>query len=341
MLVSITIAARNEEKNIEKSLSSALNQSHSAIEIFLVDDTSTDRTVEVAEAVYKQSGSSVKFTIIKNTVNLGFGGSHNAGMQRSSGDFVLCLNADCELDKNYVKYAVEAFSQDANIAAVQGKLLNPRTGKIDTTGLLFFKNRRVVNRGQGDEDLGQFDRSEEMWGVDGAAPVYRKAALEDTKIPISSNHSEHSDRFEYFDQDFFAYKEDIDLSWRMRWAGWKMMYEPRAIAHHDRSAGEGTAKNPLQIIRARRGISKFAKSHSFANQRLMQVKNETPRLFLKHFHKIFIKEFFSWPYVLFFEKYGAKSALEFFRLLPRAVKKRKIIMAKKRINDLTMEKWFY
>jgi len=330
MLVSISIVAYNEEENIAKSLSSALRQSHEAIEILLIDNASDDRTVERAEEVYKNFGQGIKFSIIQNAKNLGFGGGHNVGFEKSFGDFVLCLNADCELDKDYVKYTVEAFSQDVNIAAVQGKLLNPRTGKIDTAGLLFFKNRRVVNRGQGDEDRGQFNSPEEIWGVDGAAPVYRRAALEDTKIWD-----------EYFDVDFFAYKEDIDLSWRMRWAGWKMMYEPRAIAHHDRSAGEGTAKNPLQIIQARRGISQFAKSHSFVNQRLMQIKNETPYLFLKHFHKIFIKEFFAWPYVLFFEKYGIKSALDFFCLLPRAVKKRKVVMAKKRINDLTMGKWFY
>jgi len=330
MLVSINIVAYNEEENIAKSLCSALKQAHGAIEVFLIDNASQDRTVERAEETYKNFGQGIKFTIIRNGKNFGFGGGHNVGFEKSSGDLVLCLNADCELDKDYVKYAVEVFLKDNSVGAVQGKLLNPRTGKIDTTGLLIYKNRRVVNRGQGDVDLGQFDRSEEIWGVDGAAPVYRREALLDTKIED-----------EYFDADFFAYKEDIDLSWRMRWAGWKCMYQPKAVAYHDRSAGEGTAKNFLQIIQARRGISQFAKSHSFANQRLMQVKNETPYLFLKHFHKIFVKELFAWPYVLLFEKYGAKSALEFFRLLPRAIKKRKIVMAKKRINDLTMEKWFY
>jgi GT2 family glycosyltransferase len=334
MLVSITIAAKNEEKNIEKSLSSALNQSYSPIEIFLIDDTSTDKTVEVAEETYRGltgqlSGQTPKFTIIRNEKNLGFGGSHNVGMRKSSGDFVLCLNADCELDKNYVKYAVEVFARDPRIAAVQGKLTNPRTGKIDTTGLLFYKNRRVINRGQGDLDRGQYENPEEIWGVDGAAPVYRRVALADTKI-----------RNEYFDEDFFAYKEDIDLSWRLRWAGWKCMYEPKAIAYHDRSAGEGTAKNPLRIIQARRGISQFAKFHSFANQRLTQVKNETLYLFIKGFPKIFVKELMSWPYVLFFEKYGVKSALEFFKLLPRTIAKRRYVMEKRRITSREMEKWF-
>ena len=330
MIVSINIVAYNEEENISNSLESALSQTYSPVEVFLVDNASVDKTIEKAEKIYRDSGSAVKFTVVRNEANLGFGGGHNVGFEKSSGDFVLCLNADCALDKDYVKYAVETFGRDARIAAVQGKLLNPRTGKIDTTGLVIFKNRRVINRGQGDPDRGQFQTPEEIWGVDGAAPVYRRVALDDTKIGG-----------EYFDADFFAYKEDVDLSWRMRWAGWTMAYEPRAVAYHDRSAGEGTAKNPLEIIKARRGISYFAKFHSFANQRLMQIKNETPYLFFKYFPQIFVKEIMSWPYVLVLERYGWKSALEFFRLIPRTIKKRKVVMAKRRISDSTMEKWFY
>lgn len=327
--VSITIAARNEEKNIARSLGSALNQSYGPIEIFLIDDASVDRTAKIAAEIYRSYNGGAKLTIMRNEKNRGFGGSHNVGMRRAKGEFVLCLNADCELDKNYVKYAVEVFNHDKNIGAVQGKLQNPRTGKIDSTGLLIFKNRRVINRGQGEHDKGQHESLEEIWGVDGAAPVYRRAMLEDVKIGD-----------EYFDQDFFAYKEDIDLSWRIRLAGWKSMYQPKSIAYHDRSAGEGTKRNPLEIIRERRKIGEFAKFHSFANQRLMQIKNETPYLFLKYLPRILIKEFLSWPYVLILEKYGWKSALKFFRLLPRTIGKRKYVMAKKKISDRDMEKWF-
>jgi GT2 family glycosyltransferase len=289
-------------------------------------------------------GRGKSFYIIRNTKNLGFGGSHNVGMRQATGDFILCLNADCELDKDYVKYALETFDENPRIGSVQGKLINPKTNKLDTSGLLIFKNRRVINRGQGDEDKGQFNKPEEIWGVDGAAPVYRRAALEDTKIPISFSVGprEVSEglRFEYFDEDFFAYKEDIDLAWRMRSAGWRAMYQPKSVAYHDRSAGEGTAKNPFEMIKARKGISEFAKFHSFANQRLMQIKNETPRLFFKYLPLILAKEILSWTYILFFERYGVKSAVNFFKLLPRAVKKRKYVMAKKRVGDREIESWF-
>ncbi len=334
-IVSVTIAAKNEEQNIAKSLSSALNQSYRPIEIFLIDDTSTDKTAEVAEQCYKnylesKPQSTKSFTIVRNLTNLGFGGSHNAGIRRAQGNFILCLNADCELDKDYVQWAVDIFTRNEAVGAVQGKLINRKTRKIDTTGLIIFKNRRVINRGQGMKDKGQFENEEEIWGVDGAAPVYRREMLEDIRIED-----------EYFDADFFAYKEDVDLSWRMRWAGWKCMYQPKSVAYHDRSAGERITRNPLEIIRERRKISEFAKFHSFVNQRLMQIKNETPYLFFKYAPQILVKEIMSWSYVLLFEKYGWKSAWEFFKLLPRIIRKRKYVMAKRRVSDQEMERWLF
>lgn len=329
MLVSINIVAYNEEENIEKSLHSALNQSYRPIEIFLIDNASEDKTVDVARGVYEKSDKTVPFSVINNSANLGFGGGHNVGFKNSHGELVLCLNADCELYKDYVKYAVGALSGDNHIGAVQGKLINPRTDSIDTTGLVIFKNRRVINRGQGEKDNGQYNKSEKIWGVDGAAPVYWREALDDVTAAG-----------EYFDEDFFAYKEDIDLAWRMRLAGWDMYYEPRALAFHDRSAGEGVSKNPLEIMRARKNIGEFAKYHSFANQRLMQIKNETPYLFLKHAPIILIKEAMSWPYVLLFERHGWRSAIKFFKLAKKMFKKREVVMAKKRISDEQAEKWF-
>lgn len=341
MLVSINIVAYNEEENIEKSLGSALTQSYANTEVFLIDNASKDRTIEKAEAVYKNSRSFVPFRIVRNEINFGFGGGHNVGFRVSSGDAVLCLNADCELDKNFVQYAVEVLQSDERVGAVQGKLANPRTGKIDTTGLVIFKNRRVVNRGQGVEDLGQFEHLEEIWGADGAAPVYRRVALDDIKIPVGNSSSRMTpEEAEYFDADFFAYKEDIDLAWRMRLAGWKIMYQPKAVARHDRSAGEGAVTSIRQIIEARKKVSEFAKFHSFANQRLMLIKNETPRLFFKYAPRIVAKEFAAIAYVLLFERYGLRATREFFRLLPGAIRKRKYVMARRRIKEEEMEKWF-
>jgi GT2 family glycosyltransferase len=235
------------------------------------------------------------------------------------------------LDKDFVKYAVEAIEKDNNIGAVQGKLYK-QDKILDTTGLLAYKNRRFVNRGQGEEDKNQYAAGE-IFGVDGAAPLYRRAILEDVKI-----------NNEYFDEDFFMFKEDVDLAWRMRLFGRKAVYEPRAYGYHSRGAGEAAVKDFSAIIQQRKKLSQFAKFYSFKNQRLMQIKNELWGLFFRHFYYIVIKEIAAWIYVLFFENYGLKAILSLFKQMPQAWQKRKIIMKKAspRLVGLgpKMKKWF-
>lgn len=308
-LVSINILTYNGESLIEDCLQSVLDQTYENLEILVIDNASTDKTVE------KIRNSPIR--IIKNKENLGFAAGHNLGIRESKGEYVLCLNQDVVLDKNFVKYAIEAMEKDNPIGSVQGKLY--KHGKIlDTTGLTALKNRRFINRGQGEEDKNQYHAGE-IFGVDGAAPVYRRDALEDTKI-IN----------EYFDEDFFCYKEDIDLAWRMRLYGWKAVYEPRAIAYHLRGAGDSAVRKPMAIIRERKKISRLAKFYSFKNQRLMQIKNEVSSLFFRDFFSILIKEIGAWFYVLFFEHYTWKAIRELFKQVPNAWKKRKIIMSNKK-----------
>ena len=246
----------------------------------------------------------------------------------SKGEYILCLNQDIVLDKDFIKNAVEAMKMGEKIGAVQGKLLKIQNPIIDTTGLLMFKNRRVVARGQGEKDKGQYKKGE-VFGVDGAAPLYRRKALEDIKV-----------NNEYFDKDFFMYKEDVDLAWRLQLYGWKIIYQPKAIAYHPRTAGEKAVKNYVSIAIERRKLSEFAKYHSFKNDRLMRIKNELLGLFFRDFCRIIIKEIAAWAYVIFFEKYAWKAIKELFKQTPNAWRKRKIIMKRRRIGTREIKKWF-
>jgi len=331
-LVSVNILTYNGEKLIEECLKSVLSQTYPNIEILVIDNNSTDKTMEKIQ-ISKSKFQTFPIEIIENKKNLGFAVGHNQGIKKSKGDYVLCLNQDVVLDKDFVKNAVEAMEKDEKIGSVQGKLLKtPMTNDqfpiIDATGLLMFKNRRVVTRGQGEEDKNQYAAGE-IFGVDGAAPLYRRAALEDIKI-----------NDEYFDEDFFCYKEDVDLAWRLRLYDWKSIYEPRAIAYHLRGAGERAVKNYISVALARRKLSKFAKFYSFKNQRLMQIKNELPNLFFHDFFSILIKEIGAWLYVLCFEHYTIKAIRELLKQIPEAWQKRKIIMSRKRVSSGEIKKWF-
>ena len=322
-LVSINLLTYNAEKYIEDCLNSVFSQSYPYLEILIIDNNSTDNTVDYLKGLT----SKPELKIIFNQKNVGFAAGHNQGIKESQGEFILCLNQDVVLDKDFVKKAVEIFKKNNKLAAVQGKLLRQRT--IDTTGLIILKNRRIINRGQGQIDQGQFGKIEEIFGADGAAPVYRRKALEDIKV-----------NGEYFDQDFFCYKEDVDLAWRMRLYGWKAIYQPAAVAWHWRGSGDSATRTPWGIVKERRKISQFSKYLSFKNQRLMQIKNELTWLFFKHLPWIIAKEIAAWLYILLFERYTWSIVKSLFKQISRAWQKRKIIMNKKRIGNREMGRWF-
>lgn len=370
-IITISLINYNGRKFVFQAIESAVNQNYSNLEIILIDNNSTDGTREEIEKkipeweakrkeiVANYQGSDLikqKIIYIKNTENTGFGKPHNMAIRMMKGDFILLLNYDAILKPDYLEKALQSF-KDEKIGSVQGKLLRydfdknslykskekPNLNVIDTTGLTMFKNRRIVCFGQGQADEGQFKDEKEIFGVDGAVPIYRKKALEDVKLPIIKQKLpvDSSIGYEYFDENFFMYKEDVDLAWRLRLAGWKAIYSPEIVAYHGRGSGDSMANNYLDIIKERRKINNFAKYLSFKHQRLMQIKNDFPSLlFLKHFPKFIIKEMGAWCYMAIFERFTFKVLRDLYKDIPLFFKKRKIIMAKKRVSAKEMEKWF-
>ena len=260
------------------------------------------------------------------------------------------------LTPTFVEEAQKSFADNA-IGAVQGKLLRydfqnnapkQKNGKpiIDTAGLLMFKNRRIVNRGQGDPDIGQFEKQEEVFGPDGAVPVYRKTALDDVAVPLDirvvpRSSAQNSTEVEFFDEDFFLYKEDVDLAWRLRLLGWKTIYTPKAVAYHGRGSGDSMAVTPWGMIRERRKINPRAKFYSFRNQRLMQWKNELPGNFVRHLPWFLPKEIAAWGYAFFFEGMVVPRAVrDWLSLVPKMMKKRRHIMSRRRASARDIAKWF-
>lgn len=343
-LVSINIVAFNAHSYLKKALTSALAQSYRHIEVYVLDNNSSDDTLALAK-----SFTDKRLHIVTSKMNTGFAKGHNILIDESKGEYVLLLNQDAWLKDDYVKKALEIFEKDDKIAAIQPKLFRydfahhsvvERNGGyvLDTTGLLMLKNRRIIARGQGMPDEGQFDKQEEVFGADGAVPMYRRQALDDVKLALNSKERDSS--FEYFDEDFFMYKEDVDLSWRLRLAGWKIIYDPGVIAYHQRGSGESASTSYRDIVRERKNISALAKSLSWRNQRLMQVKNELPALYLRHLPFIAAKEIASFAYILLFERYALRSMKDFFALLPNALRKRRSIKARRIASASDMKPWF-
>jgi len=336
MVVSISLLTYNGSRFIENCLKSVLAQTYSKIELLIIDNASQDNTITKAQEIISKENSRFSIRVIKNQKNFGYSGGHNLGIRESRGELILFLNQDVVLAPDFVEKAVKYYENSGTekVGSLQAKLLKldknlQPTDIIDTAGLIIFKNRRIVNRGQGEKDSGQFDEADEIFGADGASPIYKRETLNDLKVFD-----------EYFDEDFFMYKEDVDMAWRAKLYGWKSVYLPQAKAWHGRSAGESAATNYFSIIKERRKIDRFGKFLAFRNQRLMQIKNELPGLFFRHLPRLLFKEIGAWGYVILFEPYTLKAVKELIKLMPKAFAKRKIIMNRKKIGARDMGKWF-
>lgn len=367
--LTISIINFNDRKFIFQAIESAVNQTYPNLEIIITDNLSTDGTREEIEsmlpawearrsetdAVSSAGEVNPAMIYIKSEENSGFGRPHNQAFRVGKGEFFLLLNSDAILLPNFVEEAMKAF-EDKNVGAVQGKLLrydfnkgelfkdSEDTGlnRIDTVGLQIFKNRRIICIGQGEADKGQFEKTTEVFGADGASPMYRKEALESIKLPIwSRNDKKKINEYEYFDEDFFMYKEDVDLAWRLRLAGWKAVYIPDAVAYHGRGSGDSMARSYVKIIEERRKINPRAKYYSFLHQRLMQIKDDSPSLlFTKHFFPFIIKEAGAWIYMSVFERFTFRLIKDFRHMVPIFLMKRELVKERTKVTDAEMEKWF-
>ncbi|WZL73649.1 glycosyltransferase family 2 protein [Clostridiaceae bacterium 35-E11] len=307
-LVTVQIVTYNSKKDILECLKGIYQQTYPNIEVIIIDNKSTDNTVDLLEK--KPFG----INLIVNPQNLGFCGGHNIGFQKGRGEYVLVLNPDVVLDPHFIEEAVKAMDQNPYVGLISGKILRMTpdfrpTNAIDSTGIVMPKNRRAYDRGQGEIDTGQYDHETDIFGVCGAAAVYRREMLEDIKI-----------NEEYFDENFFAYKEDVDLSWRARNLGWKCLYVPTAVAYHKRGWRES----------GRKSIPSFLKIHSIKNRYLMMIKNEDTVDFIKNLPYILAVDIGIFVYCLFREPKTLKYIPTTIKLLCDTIEKRKMIKRKQR-----------
>jgi GT2 family glycosyltransferase len=333
-LVSVSLITYNAARWLDGCLSSLFAQTHPNVELLVLDNGSTDGTRERLEAA---TAGHPAACVVLSPANLGFAKGHNRAIAEARGEYVCLLNQDMVLDPEFLGAALAAFDAPG-VGSVQGRLrwLTPdleRTNLVDSTGLQINRSRRITSRGQGSPDGPHHDRAELLFGVDGACPVYRRSALEDVRLT-------GRDGPEYLDEDFFMYKEDVDLAWRLLLRGWDAAYAPAAVAWHARGAGESAAKTAWEVIQHRRGIPTWVKRLSWRNQRLMQIKNEDASLVVRDLPRVIGHELAALAYLIVSNPTNVTAVVDLVRMAPAALRKRRQVQRLRRISRRDLAAWF-
>jgi GT2 family glycosyltransferase len=208
-LVSVVIPNFNGMRYLDRCLSSLSQQTYRDFEVIVVDNASSDGSVECLTARFPW----VK--VIENKVNLGFAAGTNVGIRQSRGDFILTLNNDTSVDCHFIEYLIKPML-DGSVGSCASKMLFP-DGRINSTGICISRSGAAWDRGMFEPDEGQYDSAEEIFGPCAGAALYRKRMLDDIGL---------------FDEDFFLYMEDVDLAFRAQLAGWRCDYVPSAKVIH-------------------------------------------------------------------------------------------------------------
>lgn len=214
-------------------------------EIILVDNASTDGSA----GYVRENHPGVRIEALPR--NLGFAGANNHGFRQACGRFFALLNYDAEAEPEWLARMLAVIRRSPTIGGVAAKIcFRQDPSRINSTGLLLFRDGCGGDRGFRDIDFGQFEIPTEVFGAYGAGALLRREMVEELGG---------------FDERLLMYYEDLDLAWRARLRGWKFVYEPRTVVLHDHcgSSGQGTP---------------FFCFHVERNRVSVNLKNGSPRL---------------------------------------------------------------
>lgn len=318
--VAVTIVTFNSSAFIRQCLRYVFEQDYESREVIIVDNASTDGTADIL-GEYEHVA-----LIVRNRENVGFAAGQNQAIALSSAPWILTLNPDVRLQPNFIRMLVAAAESDHTAGSACGKLLAmgpdfeiPRHTTFDSTGIYMTRNQRHLDRGSRMPDQGQYDRPEYVFGGTGAACLYRRKMI--GEISISG---------EFFDSDFFAYREDADVAWRAQLTGWKCLYTPLAVAYHVRSVLPSNRSSAPAVLNM----------HSVKNRWLLRIKNMTPGVYKRYWLAITLRDLGVIGACLLREWTSLRAFWLVLRNLRSTLEKRRVIMQHKRVSDDRMVGWF-
>ncbi|CAA9382330.1 MAG: glycosyl transferase, family 2 [uncultured Rubrobacteraceae bacterium] len=301
---SVIIPNWNTREFLGPCLASLRRQTFEDFETVLVDSASTDGSVGFVEENFPET----KTVVLPE--NRGFSGAVNAGIEASRAEFVVLLNNDTEQDPGWLAALVRAADSHPGTGLFASKLVDfGDRRRLDGAGDALRQSGLPYRLGHGERDRGQFEREEYVFGACAAAALYRRSVLEEIGL---------------FDEDFFAYCEDGDLSFRAQLAGHRCLYVPDAVVYHVGSVSTGGKRSPTATrLGTRNGL-------------LLLVKNLPGPLLWSLLPSVVLGQL-SRLLVVSLSPGGLKAHLAglagAWRLLPKMLKKREAIQGARRTSD--------
>ncbi|HEY8886542.1 MAG TPA: glycosyltransferase family 2 protein [Candidatus Microsaccharimonas sp.] len=251
--VAIVVPNWNGEDLLRTCIDSLLNQTIK-ITVIIVENGSIDGSLKILDSYEK----SKQVVVLKQTKNHGFAGGVNIGINyaiEKGFDFIGLFNNDAAAKEDWAEQLVGILSKNKGVGIVTSKILIGDTGRLDSTGDWYTTTGMPFPRGRNELDKGQYDNEKQVFGASGGASLYRATMLKEVGL---------------FDEDFFAYYEDVDISFRAQIFGWKVLFEPTAIVYHQLSATSSK-------------LGYFAIRQSAKNFWLIYIKNLPIKLAVKYF----------------------------------------------------------
>jgi hypothetical protein len=259
--ICVVIPNWNGKELLKPCLDSVMAQKQPC-EVIIVDNGSTDGSAEYLKKHFPGA------KVIELDKNYGFAGGVNAGIKvamKDGADFIALLNNDAVAEPDWLGNLLETAEKHPQVGIVTSKILRKDKKHLDSTGDFYSIWGLPFPRGRNEVDSGQYDTLTEVFAGSGGASLYRAKMLDEIGL---------------FDEDFFAYFEDVDISFRAQLAGWRVNYEPTAVVYH---AVGGTSSK----------LGGFSRYHSSKNFILLYTKNMPASLFWQYL-PLFLLQWLRW-----------------------------------------------
>lgn len=306
--VSVIIVNYNGRGYLRDCLCSSFLQDGVNSDIIVVDNASIDGSVEMVKKDFPGA------RLIMNRENLLYAAAVNQGILASESEFVICLNNDAILEKNYIFGCLKVMAGLPDVGMCCGKIMRMDKKTIDSTGQFLARSRKPCERGYGETDKGQYDTAGYVFGPCGAVALYRRSMLEDVKMPLQAGGSA------YFDEDYGMFYEDLDLAWRAQKKGWRAYYTPDAVAYHARGASCRAKDAEFPYLYGFTRLPAHLQSHLIKNRYMTIIKNDSWPGFLANFIFIIAYECKIMFYAAFFRPFLFADLFRNLRFLRKAFK---------------------